>query len=979
MYRRAVWIILGSLGVAMIGFNWAYLAASCSAAVKLVRTVPAGMAALKLEEQALGLREQSLQATLDLLRSPDLMRRVVGAAQLRLTPEDVAARSRISAGLPTDPITITYRGSRPTEAVQVVNAYAREAIELSAEWQREELKQITGFLAARLSETDAALKESGRKLIESGTLTGATDANASTQSFLHERTELEKKAEGIRVRLSTLDLQIDKLVQEIAKQHPTLVKAREDLDRALVRFTDEHPKVKELRAGIAAIRQQLTQKATNAQADLIAPANSTASTLYLRIVDLQTERIGLEKQLDEALFASRQLQDKLQSLPEAQVQYAAASADHKLLQSRREQLAKFLGDTQFLFENASGWIQASQWAKKEDVRAFEKVRTAVLAALICGIAAALFSVLLVSVLELFDGRIRTRRDLERATRLPVLASLGDLNEMTEKQREDWAFRTLTLLQARIGQAENRALICGFIAARHGEGTSTWIDLLAKAAHRRGNRVLVISPPAQQSSPEGAPAGQDAPPTMDLARPADLAQQFALPGTASILQIALPGSTWNLEWRERWQGALEQWNGIENLVLLVDLPPASDPEAVLLSEQIPQLIWLCAKDEATTTETRTQMETLRCARCEIVGSVFNRAVIPAWRRRFAHLTNLVWLGFSLLSLTANAQPLPAPQPPTTTLTNGAVPSLSISSPDRLAEWQRKLTLGPGDVLTISIYEEADSVRTGLTIGPDGRISYLEAQDVLAAGLTVDELRARLEEILGRIHREPRTVIVPTAYNSKKFFMLGSVMKKGPVPLDRPMTLVEAVARAGGFVSKEGLILADFSRSFVVRKSLDGTFAPMSIDFEALFLRGDLLQNVAMAPEDYVYFLPADLPEIYVLGDGIKTPGPVSYGQDMTVLKAIASRGGYGEKAFKQRVLVVRGSLSHPETFVLNTRELLNVKAVDFRLEPRDIVYVSRRPWAKAEELLEFAVKAFFRAVVVTWAGGNVGPFIKEPIF
>ncbi|MCI0535744.1 MAG: hypothetical protein L0Z50_11015, partial [Verrucomicrobiales bacterium] len=173
LYRRAVWIILGSLGVAMIGFNWAYLAASCSAAVKLVRTVPAGMAALKLEEQALGLREQSLQATLDLLRSPDLMRRVVGAAQLRLTPEDVAARSRISAGLPTDPITITYRGSRPTEAVQVVNAYAREAIELSAEWQREELKQITGFLAARLSETDAALKESGRKLIESGTLTGA--------------------------------------------------------------------------------------------------------------------------------------------------------------------------------------------------------------------------------------------------------------------------------------------------------------------------------------------------------------------------------------------------------------------------------------------------------------------------------------------------------------------------------------------------------------------------------------------------------------------------------------------------------------------------------------------------------------------------------------------------------------------------------------------------------------------------------------
>jgi hypothetical protein len=33
--------------------------------------------------------------------------------------------------------------------------------------------------------------------------------------------------------------------------------------------------------------------------------------------------------------------------------------------------------------------------------------------------------------------------------------------------------------------------------------------------------------------------------------------------------------------------------------------------------------------------------------------------------------------------------------------------------------------------------------------------------MAAGLTVDELRAVLDEILGKIHREPRTVIVPTS--------------------------------------------------------------------------------------------------------------------------------------------------------------------------------------------------------------------------
>ena len=77
--------------------------------------------------------------------------------------------------------------------------------------------------------------------------------------------------------------------------------------------------------------------------------------------------------------------------------------------------------------------------------------------------------------------------------------------------------------------------------------------------------------------------------------------------------------------------------------------------------------------------------------------------------------------------------------------------------------------------------------------------------------------------------------------------------------------------------------------------------------------------------------------------------------------------------------MRGSLSHPETFVVNAAEMLGAKATDFRLQPRDIVYVSRRPWAKAEELLEIAVFDFVRAVAITWAGANVGPFIKKPIF
>src|SRR5207253_11065428 len=98
-----------------------------------------------------------------------------------------------------------------------------------------------------------------------------------------------------------------------------------------------------------------------------------------------------------------------------------------------------------------------------------------------------------------------------------------------------------------------------------------------------------------------------------------------------------------------------------------------------------------------------------------------------------------------------------------------------------------------------------------------------------------------------------------------------------------------------------------------------------------------------------------------------------------LRAIASRGGVGEKAFRQRVLIVRGSLNRPQTLVLIVSDILKARSLDVKLEPRDIVYVSRRPWYKAEELLQSAISEFLRAAVVGWTGRDVGPFIKEPLF
>src|SRR5207245_2785445 len=230
-----------------------------------------------------------------------------------------------------------------------------------------------------------------------------------------------------------------------------------------------------------------------------------------------------------------------------------------------------------------------------------------------------------------------------------------------------------------------------------------------------------------------------------------------------------------------------------------------------------------------------------------------------------------------------------------------------------------------------------------------ITFLQARDVMASGLTVDELRAKLDEALGKFYQNPRTVITPVAFRSKKYIMLGSVVTKGVFTFDRPVTVIEALARAGGLETglyeQRTVELADLSHSFLLR---NGQRVP--VDFERLFQRGDLSQNVPLEPEDYLYFASASANEIYVLGE-VALPGIVAFAHKSTAISAIASRGGFTTRAFKSRVLIVRGSLNQPETFVVDTADILKGKRTDFRLQPRDIVYVSQNPWVIATEIVD----------------------------
>ncbi|MGZ4975200.1 MAG: polysaccharide biosynthesis/export family protein, partial [Limisphaerales bacterium] len=604
--------------------------------------------------------------------------------------------------------------------------------------------------------------------------------------------------------------------------------------------------------------------------------------------------------------------------------------------------------------------------------------------------------------EVFDPHIKSRSDLERITGLPVLATLGDLSKMSDDDKKRWAFRTWTILKGKITETQNHSLVCGLISARHGEGRSTWTQMLAQTAFQRGLRVLVATtkPSAEPAmhphdkaeepaAATGAVTGTAVVPSV-LAFPFQAARQLSDPNTHSIVQIPLPGWVWNLERRQQWQSALAEWQNIENLVFLVELPPANEPEAILLAENVPQLIWLCQSGKVTVSEVRSQLETLRHAGCNLVGAVLNREPSSFVRRQFSKFTVIMALGLALQSAMADEAPrgkiCASILPPHSAAANGKIaPSMMetndiphiyyTNAPAPRSQWQQRLTLGPGDVLNLGFYGETNLAKFDVVVGMDGRISYLQAQGVMAAGLTIDQLRDRLNEELKKYFRTPRVIVSPVAYHSKKYYVLGKVGQRGVYVLNRPITILEAVSRARGLetgiINRDAVDLADLQHSFLVR---NGKRVP--VDFERLFFQGDFSQNAYLEPDDFLFFPPAALQEVYVLGE-VRNPGIVVWNPKLTVIKAIADRSGFNDQGWKHHVLVVRGSLQHPETFIVNTWAALDAREADFKLKSRDIIYVARRPWARAEELLDTAAIAFLQSAVTEWSGANIGPILGKP--
>ena len=152
------------------------------------------------------------------------------------------------------------------------------------------------------------------------------------------------------------------------------------------------------------------------------------------------------------------------------------------------------------------------------------------------------------------------------------------------------------------------------------------------------------------------------------------------------------------------------------------------------------------------------------------------------------------------------------------------------------------IGASDVLTITVWKEPTLSGT-ILVRPDGMISLALLGDVQASGMTPLQLADQIAAKLKKYIQDPNVSVVISQIHSKVVYLLGEVVKRGPVEMTPGMTLLEAIASGGG--------LTDFanSKKIYILRNESGSQQRIPVHYKEA-LKGDGTLNLVLKPGDTI---------------------------------------------------------------------------------------------------------------------------------
>lgn len=244
-------------------------------------------------------------------------------------------------------------------------------------------------------------------------------------------------------------------------------------------------------------------------------------------------------------------------------------------------------------------------------------------------------------------------------------------------------------------------------------------------------------------------------------------------------------------------------------------------------------------------------------------------------------------------------------------------------------------GVGTAGTTGFNATTAAMPATFTVNQQGAIQFPHVGMLKFAGLTEPEARELLTTRLAHYITKPNVTLTVQSYRSKRIYVDGEVKAPGVQSInDIPMTLVEAVNRAGGFLPS-----ADQSQITLNRKG-----SLYRINLPQLVQRGINPADIMLASGDVLRVRSRDESKVFVSGEVIGPRALQMHNGRLSLSEALGESGGINPLTGDARqIYVVRKSSAEAVVYQLNADSSSALALAEgFELEPKDIIYVAATP-------------------------------------
>jgi polysaccharide biosynthesis/export protein len=154
------------------------------------------------------------------------------------------------------------------------------------------------------------------------------------------------------------------------------------------------------------------------------------------------------------------------------------------------------------------------------------------------------------------------------------------------------------------------------------------------------------------------------------------------------------------------------------------------------------------------------------------------------------------------------------------------------------------IGSEDVLAITVWKEPE-LSHSVPVRPDGKITMPLIGDIMASGLTAKQLQDSIETQLKSYIDNPQVAVSVQEIKAQQYNLLGEVARPGAFPLDKPTTVLDAIAQGGGFRD-----FAKTNKIYILRTGPSGTPQRIKFNYKQVIKGEKFQQNVAILPGDTI---------------------------------------------------------------------------------------------------------------------------------